>query len=626
MNSGNNQGFLQRYQTFLLLFLITAAGVFARVHGLGAWDYYHDEIWHVYVAMQPTLADVFYVNLAEDGHPILGYFLWHWLLNIWNDPWMARMPSLITGTLCIPAGYFLGKELFQSRDGGLFAAFFMAFSCLMIEQSNVVRGYTLMLLFSMLAIWSVYRYKENPKLFYILLYFIFTSLSLLSEFAAAPVVAFTALHLLNSIYRKAPSKILPLILWGGIHLFWLFYLWQFTGLLKSIGGIDFTQSHIFFNRDTEPLIHTLAKIVTFFLEYINIAGFFWFIGGAMQSEMLIVIPLLALLFLSIVGVVALSRLRAVDIMMLIIIIVTVTIAFYWFRIVPLSSPRRNIAMLLVFMVLFYYGIRHCAVYVGKYPQLGNLSVVLVLSISTAMLSFGYYMQGEHWRQLRLTEFQQTRIQTDEMLQILEHKVGNNDVVITDLSSAYHLWTKGEHLKYQLLTKHLATFPDYKPRMMISPSDLRMKAFLMDPREVQVMFQEMHRLGMLNGVQNVWILGLQHTNVKTIVIDPTYRNYLNIIIPAAVRARYPQDMQNIVDVQEKLANELYAAARFKKMGFAFSCDNPEPVQAGKEHPCVMNSALFKFPVKTIYEKFIDAPNYQDPEEFLKKVRRELISVH
>ncbi len=622
MKSETPQNFLQHYQTTLFLCFITLAGVFARVFGLGEWDYYHDEIWHIYVSRQPTLFDIFYVNLAEDGHPILGYYLWHWCLNIWNDPWMARLPSLVAGTLCIPAGYLLGKEIFGSRNGGAFAAFYMAFSCLMIEQSDVVRGYTLMMLFSIMAIWSTYRYKADPKLFYILLYFIFTSLSLLSEFAAAPVVAFTALHLLYTIYRITPAKMLPFVLWCIMHLFWLFYLWQFTGLLKSIGGIDFTQSHIFFNRDTEPFAYTLAKIVTFFLEYINVAGFFWFIGGAMQSEMLVVLPLLAFLLISIAGGVVMARLRAVDMMVLLAIIVTVTIGFFWFRVVPLSSPRRNIAMVLVFMVLFYYGLRHCAVFLSKYPRFGNLSVIVVLSVCTLMLSWGYYMQGEHWRRLRLTEFQQTKAQTKEMLGILENEVSDNDLVVTDLSSAYHLWVRSGQTKYKQLTKNLATLPGYKPQIIISPSDLRMKAFLMDPHEVQNMFREMKTIGMLNGVENVWIMGLQHTNVKTIVIDPTYRNYLNIIIPASVRALYPEDMKNIIDVQEKLANELYAAAQFKKIGFAFACDDPEPVQAGKEHPCVMNTAIFKFPVKVIHEKFINAPDYQNPEAFLKKARREL----
>ena len=40
----------------IAIILLMIAGAFVRMYGLGEWDYYHDEIWHVYVAKQPTLA------------------------------------------------------------------------------------------------------------------------------------------------------------------------------------------------------------------------------------------------------------------------------------------------------------------------------------------------------------------------------------------------------------------------------------------------------------------------------------------------------------------------------------------------------------------------------------------
>ena len=216
---------MQKFAGPAAVLILMLAGAFVRLYGLGAWDYYYDEMWHVYVARQPTLADIFYTNLTEDGHPPLLYFIWHYLLGLWNNPWMARLPSLACGILCIPMGYALGKKLFATQNGGLFAAFFMTFSNLIIEQSDVVRGYTPMLLGCMIAIWSVYRYRETSRLIYVLIYFLSLSTALLCEFPAIPVAAFTGLYICSyAIYRQPKPNRVALFLMALINITWAGYL------------------------------------------------------------------------------------------------------------------------------------------------------------------------------------------------------------------------------------------------------------------------------------------------------------------------------------------------------------------------------------------------------------------
>ncbi len=63
---------------------------------------------------------------------------------------LLRLPSVIFGTLTVPALYFLGKTLF-SRNTGLFAAFFCAVSAYHMNYSRELRPYSLYFLLAVLS-------------------------------------------------------------------------------------------------------------------------------------------------------------------------------------------------------------------------------------------------------------------------------------------------------------------------------------------------------------------------------------------------------------------------------------------------------------------------------------------
>ena len=74
----------------------------------------------------------------------------------------VRLPSLIAGTLVIPALYELGRELYDRRTG-LVAAAFAAVSPLLIWYSQEARMYAFVALFGLLALLTQLRAIRNPS-------------------------------------------------------------------------------------------------------------------------------------------------------------------------------------------------------------------------------------------------------------------------------------------------------------------------------------------------------------------------------------------------------------------------------------------------------------------------------
>ena len=75
----------------------------------------------------------------------------------------VRLPSIIAGTLVIPALYLLGRELYDRRTG-LVAAAFGAASPLLIWYSQEARMYAFVTLFGLLALWTQLRAIRNPSM------------------------------------------------------------------------------------------------------------------------------------------------------------------------------------------------------------------------------------------------------------------------------------------------------------------------------------------------------------------------------------------------------------------------------------------------------------------------------
>jgi uncharacterized membrane protein len=111
-----------------------------------------------------SLHDLFRNLYYGDRQPPLYHLtLWSTVRVFGDSEFAVRLPSLIAGTLVIPALYELGRELYDRRTG-LIAAGFVAVSPLLIWYSQEVRMYELASLFGLLAVLTQLRVIRNATM------------------------------------------------------------------------------------------------------------------------------------------------------------------------------------------------------------------------------------------------------------------------------------------------------------------------------------------------------------------------------------------------------------------------------------------------------------------------------
>lgn len=140
---------------------ITAAGLALRLAvPRGIWL---DEAISIHQA-HLSFHDMFENLQYGDRHPPLHHVVLWFTVKAFGDGEMAvRIPSIIAGTLAIPALYLLGRELYDRRTG-LIAASFGAASPLLIWYSQEARMYAFVELFGLLALWTQLRAIRNPSM------------------------------------------------------------------------------------------------------------------------------------------------------------------------------------------------------------------------------------------------------------------------------------------------------------------------------------------------------------------------------------------------------------------------------------------------------------------------------
>lgn len=108
-----------------------------------------------------SLHDLFRSLYYGDRQPPLYHLtLWLTIRAFGDGEFAVRLPTLIAGTLVIPALYGLGRELYDRRTG-LIAAAFATASPLLVWYSQEVRMYTFATLFGLLALLTQLRVIRN---------------------------------------------------------------------------------------------------------------------------------------------------------------------------------------------------------------------------------------------------------------------------------------------------------------------------------------------------------------------------------------------------------------------------------------------------------------------------------
>ena len=132
------------------LFLITLIAILIRVNFLFQPIRYDEAVTFMNFASKPL-----YIGLSS--YPVPNNHLFHTFLVhiaytfLGNSPWVIRLPALIAGILEVPATYLATRVLYN-KHAGLLSASFIASSSVLIEFSTNARGYTILILFSLLLL------------------------------------------------------------------------------------------------------------------------------------------------------------------------------------------------------------------------------------------------------------------------------------------------------------------------------------------------------------------------------------------------------------------------------------------------------------------------------------------
>ncbi len=150
----------ERRDTQIMLWGIVLLGAFLRLRGLGAKSFWLDEIASVVIARMP--GNSFWNWLwTEEGNMALYYVMLRPWLEIHLGEATVRLLSALPGIASIPAMYLLGKRLF-GRGAGLLAALLLAISTCAVVYSQEARGYSWLLLGTIVSTYFFVRLIARP--------------------------------------------------------------------------------------------------------------------------------------------------------------------------------------------------------------------------------------------------------------------------------------------------------------------------------------------------------------------------------------------------------------------------------------------------------------------------------
>lgn len=148
-----------------LLFLLLALVIRAPLINLPMM---HDESYTVTVfAAQPlhlALSDYHFPN-NHLFHTLLVHLTYHLFGAL---PWAVRLPALLAGALLAPLGFWVARRLY-GMPAALLAGIAIAAAPVLIHYSVTARGYSLVAMFTLLAVALALELRQNGNLFFWLL-------------------------------------------------------------------------------------------------------------------------------------------------------------------------------------------------------------------------------------------------------------------------------------------------------------------------------------------------------------------------------------------------------------------------------------------------------------------------
>ena len=168
-------------RVYLNLFLIMLIGLLIRLMSVdkpfGLWN---DEYVSWYISQKPLYGEFFDAVYKNCHMPFYYFYLKIWTFLFGNQDLSLRISSVIPSVLGIPTMFFIGKKLKDSH-AGLVCAILTAFSGFMIYFAQEVRFYSLLFLFSALAIFVTLKVLEKQSYLNYLLFYLTNILVMLTH-------------------------------------------------------------------------------------------------------------------------------------------------------------------------------------------------------------------------------------------------------------------------------------------------------------------------------------------------------------------------------------------------------------------------------------------------------------
>jgi len=203
-------------RAWLIALAIVALGVALRLPGMLGWWVNPDEGTYFSMVTWDEWSR-FWQEVAAHAHPPLYYVLLRLVGFLTHDISWLRSVALISGSIAIFLAWLVGRELGERGTvgtvAGLFAALIVAISPGAILMSQIMRPYSLQLVFFLAAFLALLRYRRESGIGDLVLYSVGLSLALLTHYSSIFVLAtFGALIGFDLIAGKLERRLIPQLL------------------------------------------------------------------------------------------------------------------------------------------------------------------------------------------------------------------------------------------------------------------------------------------------------------------------------------------------------------------------------------------------------------------------------
>jgi mannosyltransferase len=187
---------------------LTAAAAAIRFAPLGVQSFHHDEVITVMRVIPGSFGQMLHEVKTSESNPPLYYVLaWTWAKAFGRDEWGIRSLSALVGTLTVPVGYAIGRQL-ASRRVGLILMGLLAFDPMLIWYSQEARSYALLVLFGALSFLFFVRALDTRRGRDLALWALASALALGSHYLAFFAVGIEAVWLAVAL-RDRWKVVLP---------------------------------------------------------------------------------------------------------------------------------------------------------------------------------------------------------------------------------------------------------------------------------------------------------------------------------------------------------------------------------------------------------------------------------